>query len=74
MEIFKRSGHRGKTFWCEEAGRMVIVEFAQEGPPLFRRETEILSCSAFDRPSQINCTRRCLDPFYRRWWPELIVR
>ncbi len=53
-------------FWCAEKGRTVCVEFAQKGPLLFRRETEILSCSAFDDPSLINCRRQCLDPVYRR--------
>ncbi len=74
MEMSKCSRRHEEIFWCDEAGRMVSAEFTREGPPFFRKETEILSCSAFDRPSQINCKRGCLDPLYRRWWPELIVR
>lgn len=31
----------------------------------------MLSCSAFDHPSQISCPRYCLDPFYRHEvWDE----
>jgi hypothetical protein len=57
---------RRMTFWCADKGRMVTAEFTQEGPPLFRRETEILSCSAFDSPGRINCRRHCLARSYRR--------
>ncbi len=53
-------------FWCAEKDRMVSVEFAQQGPQLFRREAEILSCPAFDDPKLMNCRRQCLDPVYRR--------
>ena len=61
-------------FWCVEKGRMVSVEFAQQGSLWLRKETEILSCPAFDDPNLINCHRRCLDPAYRSGlapeWPE----
>ena len=61
------------TFWCAEKGRMATVEFARGGPPFFRKETEILSCSAFEHSGLINCRRRCLDPNFRldlwRGWP-----
>ena len=58
-------------FWCPSAGRFVAVELSQVGPPLFPREIEILSCSAFDHPSRISCPRYCLDPFYRHEvWDE----
>lgn len=57
---------RRKVFCCPDAGRMVSVEFAEVGPPFFRRPVKILSCSAFEHPSQISCSRQCLDPVFRQ--------
>ncbi len=59
MEISKSPPQvRRGVFWCPEKARMLAVEFTLDGPSLLRKETGILSCSAFDDPS--------LDPVYRR--------
>jgi hypothetical protein len=63
-------GTRSVSFWCAEKDRMVTVEFVSHGSFLFRRETKILSCSVFEDPSLINCSRRCLDPANRRLTPD----
>lgn len=57
--------HR-EIFWCSEVNRSVSVEFVQEGRWPLRRETAIVSCSAFERPGLMNCRRACLDPASRR--------
>lgn len=61
---------RRVSFWCRDKGRMVTVKFACPGSFLFRKDTEILSCSAFEDPGLINCRRGCLDPSYRASLPD----
>ncbi len=61
---------RRVSFWCAEKGRMATVEFVRKGSFFFRKETEILSCSAFEDPGLLNCRRRCLDRAYRALSPD----
>jgi hypothetical protein len=49
-----------RRFWCEQAGREVDVEFEEDGPPLLRRFTAVVSCTAFQPSTQLRCDRACL--------------
>jgi hypothetical protein len=49
-----------RRFWCEQAGREVEVEFEEDGPPLLRRFTAVVSCTAFQPSTQMRCDRACL--------------
>jgi hypothetical protein len=65
---------RRMAFWCSGVAREVEVEFEDRGLFGFRRR-EVLTCSAFECPSEITCGRECLraeghvrlpfDPPYR---------
>lgn len=50
-----------RRFWCEEAGREVVVEFEEGGPPGLRRFVAVASCTAFQPSTQVRCHRACLD-------------
>jgi hypothetical protein len=49
-----------RRFWCVGARRAVEVLFEEYGLPGRRRPVAVLSCSAFDPPSDVQCTRTCL--------------
>ena len=51
------------SFWCAAAGREVEVR---------RRLGAVLSCSAFENPAAIACSRRCLDRAFRVQWPPAL--
>jgi len=54
-----------RSFWCATAGRDVEVR---------HRFGSAVSCSAFEDPTAIACSRRCLDRSFRvRWSPGLPV-
>ena len=62
-------------FWCAIAERDVEVEFTARGIPGLRGPGAVERCSAFDPPTAISCSRRCLDATFRRQWqPDLPVR
>ena len=50
-----------RRFWCEQAGREVEVAFEEEGPPGLQRFTAVVSCSAFEPATRVQCQRTCLD-------------
>jgi hypothetical protein len=50
-----------RRFWCAQAGREVEVAFEEEGPPALRRFTAVVSCSAFEPATHVQCHRTCLD-------------
>ena len=56
---------RRRRFWCAGAHRDVEVEFEERGIPGFRKVVAVLTCTAFDAPSDVSCNRRCLDPDHR---------
>ena len=56
---------RRRRFWCAGVRREVEVEFEERGIPGFRKAMAVLTCTAFDPPSEVSCTRRCLDRDYR---------
>jgi hypothetical protein len=50
-----------RRFWCEEAGREVEAAFEEDGPPGLRRFTAVVSCSAFEPATHVQCHHTCLD-------------
>ena len=52
---------RRRRFWCARVRCEVEVEFKERGLPGFRRAAAVLSCSAFDPPTQVGCRRGCLN-------------
>jgi hypothetical protein len=60
---------------CAAADRDVEVTFVVRGIFPFRRLVGVAACTAFDPSEAVACTRRCLDPAFRRQWePPLPVR
>jgi hypothetical protein len=51
-----------RRFWCSRSQREVEVVFEECGLPGRRRRTAVLSCTAFDPPTDIRCGRSCLEP------------
>ena len=51
------------SFWCAAVGREVEVR---------RRLGCVLSCSAFENPTAVACSRRCLDRSFRVQWPPAL--
>ena len=49
-----------RRFWCEQAGREVDVEFEEDGPPRLRRFIAVVSCTAFEPSTHVQCDRACL--------------
>jgi hypothetical protein len=49
-----------RRFWCEQAGREVEVAFEEDGPPGLRRFIAVLSCTAFEPATHVQCRRTCL--------------
>jgi hypothetical protein len=50
-----------RRFWCDQAGREVEAEFEEDGPPGRRRFIAVVSCTAFEPSTQVQCGRACLD-------------
>ncbi|HEV8457532.1 MAG TPA: hypothetical protein VGR44_04470 [Methylomirabilota bacterium] len=68
---------RRRRFYCAPSGLDVEVQFDERGLPGMRRSVGVLSCSAFEPPNAVRCSRRCLDEDVRRlWqsWPALPLR
>ena len=68
---------RRRRFYCAPSGLEVEVQFDERGLPGMRRPVGVLSCSAFEPPNAVRCSRRCLDEDVRRlWqsWPALPLR
>jgi hypothetical protein len=57
-----------RRFWCALKRRAVEVEFETVGVPGLARLVAVRRCSAFEPASAIDCSRRCLDPVFRRQW------
>lgn len=49
-----------RRFWCAEARRAVDVVFEEYGVPGWRRPFAVVTCSAFDPPADVRCSRDCL--------------
>jgi hypothetical protein len=49
-----------RRFWCAQAGREVDVEFEEDGPPRLRRFIAVVSCTAFEPSTHVQCDRACL--------------
>jgi hypothetical protein len=66
---------RTRRFRCALQRRDVEVNFQERGLLWFGRPVEVISCTAFDQPSAIECRRPCLNAAFRRQWePALPVR
>lgn len=52
-----------RSFWCATVERDVEVRF---------RLGCVVSCSAFEDPAAIDCTRRCRDRSFRVQWPPAL--
>ena len=50
-----------RRFWCEQAGREVEVKLEEDDRPGLRRFIAVVSCTAFEPPTQVRCDRACLD-------------
>ena len=50
-----------RRFWCDDAGREVDVEFEEDGPPGRRRFIAVVSCTAFQPSTRVQCRRACLE-------------
>jgi hypothetical protein len=51
---------RRRVFWCQQAQRDVETEIEERGVPGLRRASAVVSCTAFDPPGAVQCTRSCL--------------
>ena len=49
-----------QRFWCVRARRAVEVVFEEYGLPGRRLPVAVVSCSAFDPPTDVRCERACL--------------
>jgi nucleotide-binding universal stress UspA family protein len=66
---------RLRRIWCAEHREEVEVEFEMRGLPGLRHPAAVRSCTAFDPPTAVACSRGCLDPVFRKQWePPLPVR
>ena len=50
-----------RRFWCVAARRPVDVDFEEGGLPWRRRPLKVVSCSAFDPPTEVTCKCTCLE-------------
>ena len=66
---------RHAAFWCALTEREIEVKFDVRGIPGLQRRRGVVNCTAFDPPTAVACSRRCLDSAFRRQWkPALPVR
>jgi hypothetical protein len=63
MMIWYRQRIVRDSFWCAAVGCEVEVR---------RRLGCVLSCSAFENPTAIACSPRCLDRSFRVQWPPAL--
>jgi len=63
---------RRRRFWCARAEREVEVLVEERGLPGLAHASSVTSCSVFDPPTAVACTRRCLDAEFRRRWPPAL--
>jgi|KBSSwiStaDraftv2_1062776.scaffolds.fasta_scaffold47730_2 hypothetical protein len=68
--VFSRMIRR--RFWCARAQREVEVLVEERGLPGLAHASSVTSCSVFDPPTAVACTRRCLDAEFRRRWPPAL--
>lgn len=61
---------RHRRFWCNRAGGAVEVEFEEYTLGGRQGAVAVRSCSAFDPPSEVRCSRSCLKPELRVALPE----
>jgi hypothetical protein len=52
--------------------REVEVLVEERGLPGLAHASSVTSCSVFDPPTAVACTRRCLDAEFRRRWPPAL--
>jgi len=50
-----------RRFWCVTARRPVEVVFEEYGLPGRRRPAAVVSCTAFDPPTDVRCACTCLN-------------
>lgn len=66
MLVTVRRVLRRRQFWCSEAQRAVEVEFLdEEGVCGVQRSVAVRSCSAFERPTDVRCSRHCINSEFR---------
>jgi hypothetical protein len=56
---------RRRRFWCSPAGGAVEVEFEEYRLAGRHGAVAVRSCSAFDPPCDVRCSRSCLKPELR---------
>lgn len=56
---------RRRRFWCDPAGAAVDVEFEEFALAGRRGAVAVRSCSVFDPPCDVRCSRSCLEPELR---------
>ncbi len=62
MLVTVRRVLRRRQFWCTEAQRTVEVEFVEEeGVFGLQRSVAVRSCSVFEPPMDVRCSRRCIN-------------
>ena len=68
LALMTRVGRRtvNRRLWCPQAGREVNVNFEEAGLPGYHRGMAVLSCSAFEPATDVQCWRSCLDSDVRR--------
>lgn len=69
--LFYRATRR-RHFWCAHSRREAEVEFEERGLPGFRWMAAVKSCTVFDPPTAVGCSRRCLEAEFRRRWPPAL--
>jgi len=63
---------RRRHFWCAHSRREAEVELEERGLPGFRWTAAVKSCTVFDPPTAVGCSRRCLEAEFRRRWPPAL--
>ena len=63
--VFLCESIRSRRFRCPLVGREVEVKFAEHGLPGFRWGCTVQSCTAFDPPTAMTCSRACVDSQFR---------
>ena len=59
---------RVRSFRCPLVRREVEVEFLERWVLAVRRSATACRCSAFERPTAVECGRRCVDRAFRTQW------
>lgn len=61
-----------RHFWCALKEQEVEVEFEAKSFLGLPRTVGVRRCTAFDRPQDVACGRRCVDSRYRGQWPSAL--